>query len=624
MEQNRTKLTLVNLAALLVALISGWITARLVQSFAAYTVLPILGAGVLVALVSYFLMRLVERERLERLEYDELKNAPSGSALFEKDGAELLPAQRSRRQFEKYFVPGFAVLLLGALGTGTVLLWRWMNGSNGSAVQQPMLGIVIFAMLALVLFLLGRYSVALARMESQRLLQPVASFVLAGAYLCAAVSVALIIHYSGFSAADRYAARALIVLLGILATETLLTLILEVYRPRVSGKQLRLLYDSRVIGLLAQPESLFTTAAQALDYQFGFAVSQTRAYKFLQKGLAWIIAAQVLLVIFSTAFVVIDTGEEALLERFGRPVESRSIIGPGFHVKWPWPIDQVRRYRTDRIQTFKVGLAGEEDEDETVLWTVSHSQEEFNLIVASRELGATTNADGAQRSPPVNLLSVGIPVQFQITNLFAWAYNNVEPDRLLEKIATREVVRYLVSADVIEIMSSQRGDAAAELQKRIQSAANERNLGAHILFVGLQDIHPPVKVAHAYERVVGAMQSREAKILSGRAQAEQTNALATATAYRTVRNAEADRDRISSSAAARGASLTNQIPAYRAAPEVYMDRAYLQVITRNAGNTRKYVIATTNTDDIILFNLEDKLRTDLLDIPAPVVPPARR
>ena len=58
------------------------------------------------------------------------------------------------------------------------------------------------------------------------------------------------------------------------------------------------------------------------------------------------------------------------------------------------------------------------------------------ITVASRETisNTSTNNSDTKKSPPVNLLSVGIPVQFQVTNLVAWAYNNEEPQELLEKI----------------------------------------------------------------------------------------------------------------------------------------------------------------------------------------------
>ncbi len=620
MEQNRTRLTIVNMLALLAAAAAGFVLARTSQSLAAYAALPFVALGLVVSAVSYFHMRLVEREKLEQLEYDELTKSPSASALFNKGETESLPARRSRRQFEKFFLPGVAILLLLSQAAGVFFLWRWLMKPPVAPLNNPALLAAIEAIFFIVLFLLGRFTLSLSKLENQRLLRPVASFVLANAYLLGLVGVATVFVIAGFPHLDLYVARALVILLGFIAVETLLTLLMEVYRPRVRGKEVHLLHDSRVMGLLAQPESLFTTAAHALDYQFGFAVSQTRFFLVLQKQLAWIIAVQVLFLVLSTTIVVIEAGEEALLERFGKPVATRGIVGPGLHVKFPWPVDKIHRYRTEQIQEFEVGLASEEGEEEkhekTVLWTVSHTKDEFNLLVASREVGAVTNSD-IKKSPPVNLLSVGIPVQFQVTNLTAWAYSNAQPDQLLHKIATREVVLYLVSADLNEIMSTARSAAADELRHRIQTAANERGLGARIVFVGLQDIHPPVAVAGAYEKVVGALQTREARILAATAQAAQTNALATARAYRTVREAESERDRTKAFALARAASFTNQIPAYRAAPSVYTERAYVQALARNGGNTRKYVLATSNTEDVILFNLEDKLRTDLLDVQLP-------
>jgi modulator of FtsH protease HflK len=618
MEQTRTKLGLLNLLALLIAAAVGLAIARSAQSLSAQVALCFLGVGFLVTLVSYFQMRLAERERLERLEYDELTRAPSASALFNKEQGAALPARRAREQFEKFFVPGFTIVLMLAEAAGAFLLWQWLV-KPAARVQQPIFALIFFGLFFLILFILGRFSVTLVRLEKQRLLQPIASQVLTNGYLCAIVAVTMGLVYFGVERLDLYVARALALLLGIVAVETLLTLLLEIYRPRVKGREVRLLYDSRVVGLLSQPESLFTTAAHALDYQFGFKVSDTWFFQFLQRAFAWIVIGQFAFLLLSTTFVVIETGEQALLERFGKPVADRAILDPGWHFKWPWPIDKVHRYHTEQVQTFSVGLEHDEENEkqQTVLWTVSHAKEEFNLLVASRD--TTTNIDAAKKSPPVNLLSVSIPVQFQITNLTAWAYNNTEPDHLLEKIATREVVLYLVNADLNEIMSSGRGAASEALRERIQSAADQRQLGARIIFVGLQDIHPPIAVAAQYEKVVGARQSAEAKVNSAHAHAIRTNALAGSLAYRTVLNADAEGTRTKSIGLARAASFTNQLPAYRAAPGIYTERAYLDTLARNGANVRKYVIATTNTDDVILFNLEEKYQRDLLDvqIPAP-------
>ena len=293
------------------------------------------------------------------------------------------------------------------------------------------------------------------------------------------------------------------------------------------------------------------------------------------------------------------------------------MLEPGGHLKWPWPMDRVYRYETERIQSFDVGYTPDPKRamDKTVLWTVTHAEDK-NFLVANREPvsseSSTNDADG-KRPPPVSLLTVSIPVQYQITNLTAWAYTNEDPETLIQHIATREVVRYLVSVDLQEIMSHGRSEAADTLRERIQAEANRHEMGAKIVFVGLQDIHPPVKVAPDYEKVIAAIHTKEAAILAATAEAIMTNALAGAQSFKTVTEAQSDKQRREVDALARAALFTNQIPAYEASPSVYAKREYLQTFARSVANARKYILLATNTQDVVILNLEDKIREDLQD-----------
>jgi len=160
------------------------------------------------------------------------------------------------------------------------------------------------------------------------------------------------------------------------------------------------------------------------------------------------------------------------------------------------------------------------------------------------------------------------------------------------------------------------------LRRRIQAQADALRLGVEVLHVGLQDIHPPigtgqVKVAEAYEAVIGALQERETNVLAARAyfaekvpmaQAEATNLIATAVGESAGRTA---------TAAAESAIFANQLAAYRTAPTVYSQRSYLETLVRSVAKARKYVIAVTNTHDVVQLNLEDKIRPDLLDVTQP-------
>jgi modulator of FtsH protease HflK len=616
MERKRNGV--LNLLVLLVAGVCTFAVAKYANSLSAHVAVAFFGIGLLAAVVSWFQMGLEERERLEKLEFDELTRAKGSATLFEGGDSEAFPAQRSREQFEKVFVPAFSVLLLIAQGAGAWWLWRWLL-QGIPAVRNTLITISLLGIFALVLFLVGKYSTNLARLQKERLLRPSAGYLLLSAYLLAAVIVGLVCWEAGFPNVDKYLALGLCVLLALFALENALTLLLEIYRPRVKGKVDRVLYESRLVGLLGQPEGLFTTMAHALDYQFGFKVSDTGFYRFLEKYLARLIAAQLAVLALSTCFVFIGAGEEALLERLGTPVANGKILGPGFHVKLPWPIDRVYRERTQEIRQFNIGYTYDDQHGGNkgpLLWTVEHYKNEFNLLVASRE-GVDTNTVAGKKSPPVSLLSVSIPVQYQVTNLHAWTYTHRDPAKLLGQIGTRETVRHLVSADFQDLMSNGRFSAAEELRRRIQDEANRQNLGVKILFLGLQDIHPPVEVAAAYESVAGARQTFQAKILAAEAHKVRTNALAGAEALRRRRVAEGEKERARAVGIARAGNFTNQIPAYKASPEVYTMRGYLATLAQAGRGARKIIVAATNAQDVFILNLEEKLNSGLLSQPLP-------
>jgi regulator of protease activity HflC (stomatin/prohibitin superfamily) len=319
-------------------------------------------------------------------------------------------------------------------------------------------------------------------------------------------------------------------------------------------------------------------------------------------------------------FIIIEPGEQGLLERFGKPVEGRTLLDPGLHVVFPWPVDKVRRFRTERIQGFEIGTP-EESTNETaaVLWTVSHNIAETNFLVANRvqwTSTTTTNAAGevtSKQPPPISLITGTIPVQYQVTNLMDWEYKNEDSPSLLEDLAYREVVRFLAAVDMNEIMSSGRGAGAEELRERIQTAADQHHMGARILWVGLHDLHPPVKVAPDYEKVVGAIHTKRARILGAKADQIKTNALAEAQATNVLNVASADAVRTEVGSAARAQLFTNQVAAYNADPAVYAERLYLKTFVNSTAGSRKYVLLTTNTHDVMQFDLQDRIRSDILN-----------
>jgi len=610
MEKNVSKIGLINLLTLLFT--GGCVTwmAFYSGSTTVFVSIAFITMGLIVGCVSCFQMRLESREWNEHLEVEGLKRDSENSTLFSTD-TELYPARRAREQFDKYFVPLFTIILTVAQGTTAWFLWKWIDTADKLAPEKALLTIALLGVTGLLLFVIGRYSAGLSRIANQRLLQASASYLMLGSVLCMVGAIVHALIWLGYPFLDKIIGKILIVFLAVVALETLLSLIMEIYRPRVRGTGGRVLYESRLIGLLGQPDGLIRTAAEVLDYQFGFKVSETWVYRFLENALAWIVLAQLTLLFLSSSVVVIGPNEEAILERFGKPVQGKEILTSGLHFKYPWPIDRVFRYPTREVQTIYVGFNPESEvsKSKLILWTVSHYKDEFNMLLASKDVAIGASDSSAEQAVPVNLLSVNIPVQYHVKDIKKWLLQHADSHTLLENIANREVISYLTSKDIDQIMADGRLQAGEDLKAKIQAKAEA--LGAEIIFVGLDGIHPPVKVADAWEAVIGSLQEKETTVLNATAYAANKLPNSYAEATNIVFLADTHGNTKTNLAYAQAQSFENQCKAWSASPSVYYHRSYLESFANATKNTRKFIIGSTNNTETFLLNLEDRLNKDL-------------
>jgi regulator of protease activity HflC (stomatin/prohibitin superfamily) len=637
-QQNSKNLGLINSLGLLVVTIGTLILAQKTGSTVGLAGAVLLGIGTLIGFFSFIQSHLIDREQAEKLEMQELDRTRGNESLFAGAAEDAYPARNARRQFEKWVVPGFTVLVLLCQAIGLWWLYGELTG-NAKAGDEGVrvLSIMFFALFMIILFMMGKYSAGLARMDGQELLRPVANYMLLGSVVCTAAVASLTASHLGYQGWDNAISWILFAVVAIAAAENLITLILEIYRPRVDGKKALLIYDSRLIGLLGQPGGLISTAAQALDYQFGFKVSETWFYRYIEQKLALILAIQFVVLFLSSSFVVIHSNEQALLERFGRKQDE--LLTAGFKFKLPWPIDKVYRFKTDEIQSFTLGVVDDKHDEakpegeKVLLWTTPHNhgsstdpKQNFNMIVASKVDSNDTGAGSATEAVPMNLLTVSIPVHYRINDLEAWITNNANAGSLLQKLAMREVTQYLIGADIDKLMGPDRASAQETLKQHIDTQAKKHNLGAEVIFVGLQDIHPPVGktdektggekggVAEKYEEVIVAQMNAESNHLAALQYSAGKVPQAEAAAAEILAKARIESTNKVAIAEADAKRFANQIAAFQSAPSVYKTRMKLETFQEATVGSRKYILSDPANRDVINLELQDKLRTDLLNV----------
>src|SRR5512140_2202336 len=128
---------------------------------------------------------------------------------------------------------------------------------------------------------------------------------------------------------------------------------MDIYRPRLKGQYIRSAFESRLLGLISETGGILYTAANAIDYQFGFKVSQTWFFQLLEKAIAPLILFSIVTLYLLTCITIVQPDEKGIIERFGKPIIENQI-GPGLHLKLPWPIDIAYNYPVNRILQINV------------------------------------------------------------------------------------------------------------------------------------------------------------------------------------------------------------------------------------------------------------------------------
>ena len=592
--------------AILAALVAGvWLIAD--AALASVTQLRVLPALLPYPTVALIIAGIVwSRERFNRRVEEEKRDATlaatervSGSVFEPAEGDEPFSIAQTRQQFERFLVPAIAPVLAIGLGLWTWFLYRQLQ-LPAAVTEQRLLAAAFLAGEAFSTYLLSRYLLGLKQRGPGIALGVVC---IAALLAC----VATVAGEMGYATADRLATFVLTGFLALLAVESLINFLAELYRPRRRCEEFCRSYESRLGGLLTEPGAWARNVAGALDYQFGFNVSDTWLYRFLENALLPLLLFQIIALYLLSCLVFLAPDETGILEHFGKPV---TTLDSGAHLKWPWPFETVNRFPSKRVLSFRIGQgATAQKEPSVIVWSVPHVRGEEQFLVASPRVG-----EGAV---PVNLVAFNIPVEYRITNIFAFAYHHANAGRLVEQIAYRSLTQEAASRDLFELMGAGQTQVADSLRQRIQTEADRRQLGIEVTFVGLQGVHPPTQVAEAFESVIGALEQKEATILTAHAVAAKTVTLADADGAKVKFEAEGYRSQRTEISAAEAQRFLIQAQTASRSPRVFRANLYLTALTEALSDTRKFIVPAKLAHEVIQIDFTEKLRPELFDLGTP-------
>jgi regulator of protease activity HflC (stomatin/prohibitin superfamily) len=501
--------------------------------------------GVPLWFVSLLVFRQRELAALEALDLEELRrerHESGGEALF-GDGAGFRIAEARLQWMRKWLVPGFSLATALYLAAAGILLWHRLAGGQAplligapgwGPLNQVPVALVVLAILMLGTFLFSRYASGMGRSAEWQLLRGCGSYMLGNALLMIAVLIGLGVYQytrqsidaTGHVGLEQALAYAIPALMVVLAIEMLLNLILDIYRPRAPGVEPRAAFDSRLLGLFAEPGGIASSIADAINYQFGFQVSQTWFYQLLQRAFVPLVLVGGLALWLLTCIVLVQPYEHVVIERWGRQLNADSPLGSGVHLKLPWPIDVARAYNTGQLHEIHVGFRDFEASGELIdpnealrpaLWTDERhmGQEHFDFLISPPPSVLRVQTEGDERAggdTPVHLIRLDAAVQYRIRPDQLESYTNAshDPHRAIIDFAWEEVQRFAAGTNAEALLSTELSAIGDVLRARI--AARVQPLGLEVVYVGVTNVHPERTVAEAFRNVVKAEQEKTAAI----------------------------------------------------------------------------------------------------------------
>jgi len=552
----------------------------------------------------------VDWERLMK----ERESAGGRGALFEVEEGEAFLMRHRLRSFERIWLPVASLFIVAILGVLFFLLvWRGVLGVKVAQVEQSLnygkilLAVCFLLVEAFAAFLLGMFAAGMAKEAVWRDIRPGASYMMFGAACLGLAIVGFVASWFRFYVVELIVCWLIAVSFALIAAETLLNFIINRYRPRTPGTEVRFAYDSRLLELVTSPGSLLSTAASTLDYQFGFKVSDTWFYRFMERMIAPIILFDLLALYVLSCVVIVDTSERAVVERFGSPFTRAGqlrLLGPGLHLKYPWPVDKAYRVPVRQAHALVIGRGREVEGVTDWLWTQEHFEDEYKVLVAT-EVTEREEENEKDRPPPVNFLATTLSLHYRVRDdaesIRNYVYRVSDVERLLKSIAYRELTKYMASVDFYDAMCTQRHAVGEELRRRIQNAPDIRDLGIEVFFAGIQGIHPPVEdgVGEAFERVVAAQEEKEATILKAQAYAVEQVRLAEFDARRLIVQAQGEAVEREILARADAERFEKQLALYRLAPRIFRLWHFFDAALEGLRKCRKYVVLAEDYDHLV-------------------------
>ncbi len=387
--------------------------------------------------------------------------------------------------FEQIVSIGIGVLLLIV----AISLMVKFFTAIAAPVRSPLIAGLIFIGFSIGSFLVYRFETAVGRKTNSVGLLSDGMHALTDMMASLLTGFSLILYHLGFNI-DRWVAGAIALLVLSFAIETIVNAAVS-----ISRKESEALFKYKTYALLAHgfsPKS-WARAGEFLDRHFRIRFFGNALVRKAPRYLFFLIGLCFLVYWASTTSFVVLPSEEAVIERLGEPLHPETPLGPGLYLKAPWPVDRAVKVETQTIRTMNIGNTPDAQAF-ALLWTRTHGA--ANPFLSGEN----------------DYFYPYVVLHYRVKDLNHFLYRQKDPEKTLEGVANQVATQLFAKRRFYEIALSFRRKLVEDLKTHIQLELDQLETGIELIDATIIDIHPPIDIADAYERVIASYQEKEQMI----------------------------------------------------------------------------------------------------------------
>ncbi len=307
--------------------------------------------------------------------------------------------------------------------------------------------------------------------------------------------------------------------------------------------------------------------AEALDHSFA-----------IVKVLMAILVAVFLL----SGFFTVAPQEKAVILRFGRPVDNARLLEPGAHWAFPPPIDEVVRIPVGQIQTvnssigwFPVNALGEPAE------------------APLPGIGLRPARDGYLLSGDGNIIHVAATLRYRIAEPgLRYLLDFARASNVVQNAFNNALVHAASRFNVDDILTRDQAGFREAVRARLEQMVARHEFGIIIDQIDNLRVLPPLQLKQAFDRVLEAEVRRAKEINDARTYENTTLSRARAESEARRNTASTERTRLVEFVAAEVERFTNNLPAFRTNPELFLHQRKAEVLGDVFTNATDKIVAS--------------------------------